>query len=104
MEDDENRKLVTIGEPASLDAEVQNVPPGRSIVVNGRVCAIQSRDVGFEQLVRLAHGGEEPCDSRSLSVTYRRGPASAAEGILAPRQRTLVADGETFIVTRTDKS
>ena len=102
MEDDATTP-VTIDDVAGADTNGQKSPPGRSIVVNGRTCRVQSSDVGFVQLVRLAFAGEEPSDSRALSVTYRRGPVSATEGILAPRQRTLIADGETFIVTRTDR-
>ncbi|WP_307088328.1 multiubiquitin domain-containing protein [Sphingomonas faeni] len=76
----------------------------RAIVVNGRKCVVRSEDVGFDQVVRLAFGGEEPTHSRSMSVTYRRGPATAAEGILSHYQRIPLIDGEEFIVTRTDKS
>lgn len=76
----------------------------RAIVVNGRRCVVRSEDVGFDQVVRLAFGGEEPTHARSMSVTYRRGPATAAEGILSHYQRIPLIDGEEFIVTRTDKS
>jgi hypothetical protein len=101
----DGRSLVTIGSVADeTHPQTAEAATGRSIVVNGRACTVRSDDIGFDQVVGLAFAGEEPSSARSLSVTYRRGPAVAAEGILVPTQRTPILGGETFIVTRTDKS
>lgn len=80
--------------------------PSYEIVVNGKVCAVRTDQVDHNQLVRLAfpdavdNGGS----TRSMTVSFRGGPRSAPDGILAPTERTFLANGETFIVVRTDKS
>jgi hypothetical protein len=91
------------GLPAATGGDAP-VPP-RSIVVNGRQHLVRSDRIDHEQLVRLAFPDGRGAGTRlsSLTVTYRGGPYHAAEGILAPRERTPVADGETFFVIRTDK-
>lgn len=79
--------------------------PIRSIVVNGLSFPVQGEEIDHAQLVRLAYPElREPGTGSSLTVTYRGGPMGATDGILAPGGRTLIADGETFVVTRTDKS
>lgn len=101
----EGRSLVAIGtREESPDVGETAGSECREIVVNGRKCPVRSDDIGFDQIVRLAFGGEEAPHSRSMSVTYRRGPATAAEGILGYYQRIPLIDGEEFIATRTDKS
>lgn len=80
--------------------------PTREIVVNNRRCVVRADSIDHGQLVRLAFPDATEFDSgsTSLTVSYRGGPHSASSGILAPTERTLLADGETFIVVRTDKS
>ena len=83
----------------------RDLVPARSITVNGRRHLVRTEQIDHGQLVRLAFPEAEDGGAKSsLTVTYRGGPYGAAEGILAPRERTTLADGETFVVTRTDKS
>lgn len=92
------------GELATIGDRARPSSPGRTIVVNGRNCLVAADDVSHDQLVRLAYPALEREAGRSFTVTYRRGPVQAAEGILVSRQRTPIIDGEAFNVTLTDKS
>lgn len=87
--------------------EIVDDPDIRTIFVNGRPCQVREKEIGHHDLVRLAFPGGSLAtvpDTSSLTVTYQRGPAIAAEGILSPLERTLIANGEVFNVTRTDQS
>ncbi|WP_210358333.1 multiubiquitin domain-containing protein [Sphingomonas beigongshangi] len=77
-----------------------------SIIVNGRHAEVAVRELTFENLVSLAFPGINPLStgSRSLTVTYRRGPADRPEGSLVARENVRVLQGEVFNVTATDKS
>lgn len=80
--------------------------PARAITVNGTRFTIHAEQIDHDQLVQLAYpdparrGGT----GTSMTVAYRGGPSSAPFGLLAPSERTRIADGESFVVTRTDKS
>jgi hypothetical protein len=79
--------------------------PSREIVVNGRRCTVRVDHIDHAQLVKLAF--PEAMDivaTSSMTISYRGGPNSARTGVLAPTERTLLANGEVFIVCRTDKS
>ncbi|WP_242416535.1 multiubiquitin domain-containing protein [Sphingomonas panni] len=89
-----------------LPACLPRPAPPREIVVNGRRHLLRADHVDHGQLVGMAFP-DEPSPGRngnSLTVSYRGGPHNAPDGILAPNERTPLADGETFVVTRTDKS
>lgn len=90
-----------------LVAEIVDDPDFRTILVNGRACRVRGEEVGFHQLVRLAHPDAAPAlrrDEAAMTVTYLRGPAIAPEGVLSPLERIRIVDGESFSVTRTDRS
>jgi hypothetical protein len=85
--------------------EAGDLAPVRTIVVNGLRFPVRGEEIDHSQLVRLAYPEiRQPTTGSSLTVTYRGGPNGATDGILAPTARTPIADGETFVVTRTDKS
>lgn len=96
----------SFADPASAPANPPAVASGRDIVVNGRRCLVHADHISHGQLVSLAfpNGGDLEANRSSLTVSYRGGPHTAPEGILSPVERTPIADGETFVVTRTDKS
>ena len=80
-------------------------PPLREIMVNGRSSLIHADHIDHAQLVALAFpDGDEIRSTSSMTVSFRGGPHTAPQGILAPAERTPLANGETFVVTRTDKS
>lgn len=99
--------LVPTAAPPALVAEIVADPDVRTILVNGRPCQVRGDEVSHHQLVRLAHPDASTALRRgdsAMTVTYLRGPAIAPEGILAPLERTRIVDGESFSVTRTDRS
>jgi hypothetical protein len=68
---------------------------------------VRGDEVSHHQLVRLAHPEAAPAlrsGQSAMTVTYLRGPAIAPEGILSPVERVRIVDGESFSVTRTDRS
>lgn len=75
--------------------------PTREVSVNGRKHLIEGDSVDHEQLVRLAFPDIRLTDATALTVTYRGGPLNAAEGLLTAHQRTPIAQGEAFVVSRT---
>ena len=78
--------------------------PTREVVVNGRNCLVRADDLSHAQLVKLAFPALNALERPSLTVSYRGGPHTSPDGVLAPDERTPLADGETFVVTRTNKS
>lgn len=77
----------------------------REIVVNGERCRVGADEISHTQLVKLAFPDlPESQSTRELTISYRGGPHTAPDGILAPGERTPLANGETFVVTRTNKS
>lgn len=93
------RGLVPLGENPL--APGRPIPQTREITVNGRSHLIEGDSVDHQQLVRLAYPDIRPAESAALTVTYRGGPLQAAEGLLTSHQRTPIAQGEAFVVSRT---
>lgn len=94
-------------QPAMLPATIdyQGSAPFREIVVNGRTSRIRADHIDHAQLVALAFPDMEGMrGTSSMTVSFRGGPSAARQGILAPAERTPLANGETFVVVRTDKS
>ncbi len=80
--------------------------PAVPVVVNGRSLTLEREEVTFEDLVGLAFPGSDlaGAGTRSLTVSYRRGPLARPEGSLVSREATRLTRGQIFNVTATDKS
>lgn len=98
MNDSERGLVPTRGNPLE---PARRPEPSREVSVNGRMHLIEGDSVDHDQLVRLAYPDIRPADATALTVTYRGGPIHAAEGLLTAHQRTPIAQGESFVVSRT---
>ncbi len=76
----------------------------KTIVVNGREHRFAGEEIGRTDLARLAFPAMETAGRGALTVAYDRGPMDAPSGILSSERKTRVLDGQTFSVSRTDKS
>ncbi|MCD2323061.1 multiubiquitin domain-containing protein [Sphingomonas sp. IC-56] len=95
--------------PWPPQVEVERAAPVTHMVpinINGRPVVLDRPEVTFEDLVGKAFPGTslESAGSRSLTVTYRRGPPERPEGSLIAREAIRLTGGEVFSVTATDKS
>ena len=90
----------------SLKCICGHKPPQSSltIFVNGRSRTVNSGEICFEDLLRLAFDQVDSRDQITQTVTYFRGPADAREGSLIEGQCVPVTEGMVFNVTQTDKS
>ena len=82
------------------------LPAPVPVVINGRALTLDRPDVSFEDLVKLAFPDIDvnSLGSRSLTVSYRRGPSDRPEGSIISRQGVRAQSGEVFNVTATDKA
>jgi len=76
----------------------------KTIVVNGREHRFAGEEIGRTELSRIAFPAIETAGRGGLTVAYDRGPLEAPSGILSAERKTRVLDGQTFSVSRTDKS
>jgi molecular chaperone DnaK (HSP70) len=74
------------------------------VFVNGRRKAVHVRQLGFEELLRLAFGDAVARQAGTVTVTYERAAGAKATGSLIPGRAVKVQDGTIFNVTATDKS
>ena len=74
------------------------------IIVNGEKASVESDDVSYEQVVKLAYPTPPSPDTR-FTVTYRKAKEPNHEGSLAPGQSVEVKrEGTIFNVKATGKS
>jgi hypothetical protein len=88
---------------------LQETPATAALVpisVNGREVMLARDEVTYDELVGCAFPDADLTQSgtRSLTVTYRRGPPDRPEGSLVQSEKTRIQRGTTFHVTATDKS
>jgi hypothetical protein len=75
-----------------------------TIIVNGRRKEVVTDEVSYEEVVRLAYGGEVPTGPNIIiTVTYRNA-AHDKQGTLLPGQTVEIKDGTIFNVTATNRS
>lgn len=82
----------------------RNRPPARqtTIYVNGREKVVAGKTISYADLVVLAFGAIDP--NTIYTVTYKHGPPSKPEGIMAPGDVVKLNCGMHFNVTPTCKS
>ncbi|MEG8049317.1 hypothetical protein QP178_05315 [Sphingomonas aurantiaca] len=104
MTDDDN-KNATDAAPSSAALITQHrETTAKTILVNGREHRFAGEEIGRNELARLAFPASETAGRGALTVAYDRGPLDAPSGILSAERKTRVLDGQTFSVSRTDKS
>lgn len=75
-----------------------------TIIVNGRKKIVKSRELYFEQIVKLAFDPVPTGPNVLFTVTYSNGPKENPAGTLLAGQRVLIKDEMIFNVVATDKS
>ncbi len=75
-----------------------------SIIVNGREKTVSQRELGVDDLVRLAFEVPPTGEFICFTITYRRGQGNKPEGTLEEGETVKVKKGMIFNVTATDKS
>ena len=75
-----------------------------TIIVNGREKTVSGKEIGFDELVRLAF--EKPPTGQNIcfTITFRKAMGNKPEGTLAEDDTVKVKKGTIFNVTATDKS
>lgn len=105
MTDDNKDTNETGSRPSGGALIAQHQEPSvKTIVVNGREHRFAGEEIGRSDLARLAFPTMETAGRGALTVAYDRGPSEAPSGILPAERKTRVLEGQTFSVSRTDKS
>ena len=99
-----NERELDTGAPNGGLVAHRQCDPAKTIVVNGREHRFAGEEIGRTDLARLAFPAMETASRGALTVAYDRGPVEAPSGILSSERKTRVLDGQTFSVSRTDKS
>lgn len=73
-----------------------------TIIVNTREKTVTAKEVGYDQIVRLAFATPPSGQNIEITAAYRNGPGR--DGTLQPGTTVKVKDGMIFDVTATDKS
>jgi len=75
-----------------------------TIIVNGRSRTVTTRELTFDEVVKLAFDNPPSGPNVVITVTYHKAHGDKPEGSLLPGGTVKVKDGMTFDVTATDKS
>lgn len=75
-----------------------------TIVVAGSPHVVEKEKLSYAEVVKLAHPDYPQHPEITYSVTYKKGPNSNHEGILAPGGSVMVKDDMVFNVSRTGQS
>jgi hypothetical protein len=87
------------------DEHFHSGPPREyTIIVNGRKKVILTKELSFDQIVRLAFDPLPTGPNILFTVTYGHGPKANPEGTLLEGGTVKIKDGMVFSVTATDKS
>lgn len=73
-----------------------------SIIINGEENIVNSKEISFDELVKLSNLGES--DITTFTITFRRGHGNKPEGSLIEDEFVKIKDGMVFNVIATDKS
>ncbi len=97
--------IETIEQSRDLAAPDSDLEKGKyRIVVNGRQKIVDSDEITFEEVIRLAFDPPPSGPYIVFTVSYRNGSGRPPEGRLVAGQSAKVQDGTIFNVTATDKS
>lgn len=75
-----------------------------TIVVDGTPHDVEKEKLSYADVVTLAYPDYPQHPEITYSVTYKKGPNSNHEGILAPGGTVMIKDGMVFNVSRTGQS
>jgi len=75
-----------------------------TIIVNARPKVVTTKEISFEQLVKLAFTTPPTGANIVFTITYRKGHGNKPEGTLVEGSSIKVKEGMVFNVTATDKS
>jgi hypothetical protein len=75
-----------------------------TIIVNSRKKVVMTKELSFNQIVRLAFDPVPTGPNILFTVTYGHGPKANPEGMLLEGETVKIKDGMVFSVTQTDKS
>lgn len=79
-------------------------PKSTTIIVNGRPKQVAAKELGFEEVVRLAFDDAVFNDVTIYTITFKRGHSDKQEGTLVEGESVKIKEGMIFNVARTDKS
>jgi hypothetical protein len=88
------------------EEEMQTDKPGKKtykVIVNAREKTVDTDELTFDQVVRLAFDEPPTGENVQITVLYRRGHGNK-EGTLVAGQSVKVKNGMVFDVTATNKS
>jgi hypothetical protein len=87
------------------DEHFHSGPPREfTIIVNGRKKVVATKELSFDEIVRLAFYPIPTGPNILFTVTYGHGPKVNPEGTLLEGETVEIKDGMVFSVTQTDKS
>ncbi|NUR31441.1 MAG: Hsp70 family protein [Catenulispora sp.] len=92
------RGAALLGRAALLDTAP------RRVFVNGRAKVVNTSEIGFEELVKLAFEHPPAGAYVTFTVTYSRAAGERPQGSLTEGSHVRIQDGTIFNVTATDKS
>lgn len=75
-----------------------------TIIVNGREKTVGGKEIGFDELVKLAFDNPPTGEFICFTITYRKAEGSKHEGTLEEGGTVKSKNGTIFNVTATDKS
>lgn len=79
-------------------------PRKYTIIVNGQKKVVTTKEVSFDQIVKLAFPNPPAGANILYTVSYEDGPRKNPQGSLKEGQSVFVKNGMIFNVTATDKS
>lgn len=95
-------RFYLVGEAERSTRRPNAVGPGRtSVSINGRWHALRGRTATFEQLLRIALPDRTLQTPAGATITYRRGVATAPDGILTPGDVIPLSEGLLVNATAT---
>jgi Multiubiquitin len=87
------------------DEHFHSGPPREyTIIVNSRKKMVMTKELSFDQIVRLAFDPVPTGPNILFTITYGHGPKANPEGMLLEGETVKIKDGMVFSVTPTDKS
>ncbi len=75
-----------------------------TIIIDGTPYEMEKEKLSYAEIVTLAYPDYPQHPEITYSVTYKKGPSSNHEGILAQGGSVMVKDGMVFNVSRTGQS
>ena len=95
---------MTTEEVKQESTEAPEIHKETQIIVNGRQRSVESEELTFDEVVRLAFDQLPTGQDIMLTVTFRNGGGRPSDGSVVSGGSVKVQDGTVFNVTATDKS